>query len=82
MLTKTKYTKKQLQAMMERYTLELLRPHSFSDLPVRFAYDFSQFGKTVSCHLRTTQGVVLEVGDLVQWFGELPEDEQAKLLES
>lgn len=82
MLTETKYSKKQLKGMMERFTRELLQPRSFSDLPVKFAYELSQFGKTVSCHLRTTQGVVLEVSDLVEWFEKLPEQKQAEILGS
>ena len=81
MPTETKYSKKQFIVMMERYAAELLQPHSFPDLPVKFAYEVSQFGKTVSCHLRTTQGVLLQVSDLVEWFEKLPENEQAEMLE-
>lgn len=82
MSTNTEYSKKQLKKMIERYTLALLQPLSFADLPVKFACETTQFGKTVSCHLRTTQGVVLEVSDLVKWFETLPESERAEILES
>ena len=82
MSTATTYSRKQLKVMMERYTLELLQPCPFAEVPVKFAYEFSQFGETVSCHLRTTQGVVLEVSDLVEWFEKLPEQKQAEILDS
>ena len=36
--TDTKYSKQQLNAMMERYTLELLRPHAFANMPVEFKF--------------------------------------------
>ena len=80
MLTETSYSKKQLKVMMERYTVELLQPRPFTELPVKFAYDVSQVGETVSCHLRTTLGVVLQVSDLVGWFEKLPEQKQAEIL--
>jgi hypothetical protein len=65
---------------MERYTVELLQPQMFAELPVKFRYELSQFGDTVSCHLRTTQGVVRQAGELVTWFEKLGEEEQAKIL--
>ena len=80
MSTTTEYSKKQLKVIMERYTLDLLQGRSFVDLPVKFAYEFCKFGNTVSCHLRTTQGVVLEVDDLVKWFEKLPEKKQTEIL--
>lgn len=80
MQTETTYSTKQLNAMMERYTLTLLEPVSFADLPVKFAYDTTQFRETISCHLRTTKGVVLEVDELVAWFEKLPEKKQAEIL--
>ena len=81
MPTATTYSKKQLTRMMERYTSELLQPGLSPELPVRFAYETSQFGETVSCHLRTTQGVVRQVSDLVEWLEQKPEQEQAEILE-
>ncbi len=80
MPTDIKYTKKQTIAMMERYTLALLEPHSFNDLPVKFKLDVSQYGNSVSCHLRTTEGVLLTVSTLVEWFHTLPEAEQTEIL--
>ena len=70
----TKYSKKSLSAIMERYTRELLQPHKFSNLPLKFQYELSQFRDSVSCHLRTTQGVVMQVDKLVEWFEKLPEE--------
>ena len=80
MSTAANYTKKQLQAMMERYAYDLLQPLQFDDLPVKFAYEFTQFGQTVSCHLRTTQGIVLGVPELVEWFEKLPKKKQEEIL--
>lgn len=80
MRTETTYSKKQLKVMMERYTVTLLEPVLFAELPVTFAYDTTQFRETVSCHLRTTKGVVLEVEELVAWFEKLPEEKQAEIL--
>ena len=81
MQTETTYSKKQLKVMMERYTTTLLEPVSFADLPVKFTYDTTQFHETVSCHLRTTKGVVLEVEELVAWFEKLPKEKQAEILD-
>ena len=80
MAVDTKYSKKQLNAMMERYALARLEPCSFSDLPVKFRLELSQFGKTLSCHLRTTQGIVLERDQLIEWFENLSETEQSSIL--
>ena len=80
MPTATKYSKKQLKVMMERYTSTLLEPASFSELPVTFAYDTTQFQGTVSCHLRTTKGIVIEVDELVTWFEKLTAKKQAEIL--
>ncbi len=81
MPTDTKYSKKQLNAMMKRYTLELLQPHSFTGLPVKFMFEVSQYGNSVCCHLRTAEGVLLKVGKLIEWFDELPEAKQTEILE-
>ncbi len=80
MATETKYSKKQLRAIMERYTIELLQPYSFPELPLKFRYELSQFGDTVSCHLRTTQGIVRQADELVNWFEKLSEQEQEQIL--
>jgi len=79
--TDTKYSKKQLSEIMERYTRELLNPQVFSELPVKFQYELSQFRDGMSCHIRTTQGVMMQVDELVEWFEKLPEKTQAEVLE-
>ncbi|MCP3978544.1 MAG: hypothetical protein GY716_04305 [bacterium] len=81
MQTATAYSKKQLKIIMERYAATLLEPVSFADLPVTFAYETTQFRGTVSCHLRTTKGIVLEVEELVTWFEKLPAKQQAEILD-
>jgi hypothetical protein len=79
--TDTKYSKKQLTVMMEQYTRDLLRPQIFSELPLKFKYELSRFRDDMSCHLRTTQGIVMQVDELVAWFEKLPEDVQAEIVD-
>ncbi|GAG47921.1 unnamed protein product [marine sediment metagenome] len=80
MATETQYSRKQLSAIMERYTRELLHPQKFSELPLKFRYELSQFGDGLSCHLRTTQGIVMQVDELLEWFGKLSEEAQEEVL--
>ena len=81
MPTATKYSKKQLIAIMEQYAHRLLQPHAFVDLPLKFKLDVAQYGNSVSCHLRTTEGIMLKVDELTAWFEKLPEGEQEEILE-
>ncbi len=82
MQTAVKYSKKQLITIMERYALQRLGPHSFNDMPVKFKLEVSQYGSSISCHLRTTEGLIMKVSELTEWFEELPETEQEQILES
>ena len=78
--TATKYSKKQMKAVMEHYSLILLQPHELEKLPFKFKYEISQYGNSITCHLRSTQGLLLEVDELTEWFEKLPEKVQAEVL--
>ena len=80
MATDTKYSRNSLRAIMERYSRDLLQPKMFCEVPLKFQYELSQFGGTVSCHLRTTQGIVMQIDELVEWFEKLPENTQTEIL--
>ena len=80
MPTATKYSKKQLKTMMERYATMMLEPVPIAEAPVTFAYETSQYQETVSCHLRTTKGIVIQVNELVGWFEKLPKKNQSDIL--
>jgi hypothetical protein len=75
-----KYSRNQLKSMMERYASTMLDPVPIAEAPVTFTYETSQYEETVSCHLRTTRGVVLEVPELVAWFEKLPTKKQTDIL--
>ena len=80
MPTAVKFSKKQVSAIMERYAHERFRPHSLEDLPVKIRLDVSQHGNSVCCHMRSTEGLLLTVDELIEWFDKLPDAERSEIL--